>query len=361
MTKCPDPAAMRNAGRRCETCAAALQNGGCRVNKLPTLLAVVLLLLVPTISDAQSFPSKPITLVVPYPPGGTADQLARRLLEPMSRDLGQQVIVDNKAGAGGTIGIGSVATAPPDGYRLLVLTGGAVHAHTNKDVDIRRLTFVALVARVPQVLVVGADSPYKSMRDLMNSKKPIVIATPGEGSLAAYNALTLRGEIQPGASVVPYKGTAPALTDILGGQATAGFFALSAVIDHVRAGRLRIIGVSGVERHPDVPDALPLSQAGSGNTYLDDWVAVVGPPDMPRDVAARLAAAVNKARGSIGFEGFKSLGMIEDRRDASGYGTSVNQSLIHSVGGGGGTTCNAGQCYCKAKRTCQEAPCTSGC
>ena len=331
------------------------------MSKLICLLACTLALFVPTHSHAQLFPSKPIKLVVPYPPGGSTDQVARRLLDSMSRELGQTVLVENKAGAAGTVGVDTAATAAPDGYTLLILTGGAIHAHSSRSVDIRKLTFIASLARMPQVLVVSADSPFKNLRELQNSAKPLDIATTGEGSLPTYNAMTLKAEVRGGATLILYKGAAPALQDLLGRQVAAGFFTLPAVIEQVKAGKLRIIGVTGVERLPDVPEAPLLSQAGSSGAYLDDWVAVVGPPSMPRVTVARLAAAVNKARGSIGPEGFKNLGMVEDRRDASGYGTSVDQSLIHSVGGGGGTTCNNGQCYCKAKRSCQKAPCSTGC
>ena len=331
------------------------------MNKLICLLSCALALCLTIESSAQLFPAKPITLVVPYPPGGSTDLVARRLLEPMRQALNQTVLIENKVGAAGAIGVDSVAMAAPDGYTLLVLTGSAVHVYPNRNVDLRKLTFIASLARSPQVLVVSALGTFKNFRDIQGSAKPVDIATFGEQSLSAYNAMTLKGEVRSGAKLIPYKGPGPALQDLLGGQVMMGFFPLASVIEQVRLGKLHIVGVTGGERLAAIPEVPVISQAGSNSLYLDDWSAIIGPPNMPRDVVAKLAAAINRARGTIGPEGFRGLGMVEDRRDESGYGASVNQSLTHSVGGGGGTTCNDGKCYCTAKRACQTPPCSSGC
>lgn len=328
-------------------------------------LACFLLAALALSSLAQKFPSRPVVLVVPYPPGGTADRLARSLTERMSRELGQTVIVENVGGAGGAVGIDKALRAPPDGYALLMLSGGAIHGYTSKVVDdFRNQSFVASIGRAPLFLVVRADGPYKDLQALLNSKKGVSIATAGPGSLSEYNAMTLAAEIRARGgqgTPIPYRGSSPAAQDLLGGSVDAAFLPAVGVDNFIRDGKLRVVGITGKTRLPARADVPTIAEIGAKSTYIDDWFAVVGPRGIPADVLKALASAISSARTAVGDRAFNELGVAEERQDERGYRATVTESVVHAVGGGGGTTCGEGRCYCSAKNACQDKPCTSGC
>jgi tripartite-type tricarboxylate transporter receptor subunit TctC len=255
-------------------------------------------------AQAQAFPTKALTMVVPFSPGGTTDILARVVGQFMSKDLGQPVIVDNRPGAGGNIGAQMVARAAPDGYTLLM---GTVGTHAINQSLYKKLAFdpikdfapVSRVALVPNLLVANPSQPYKTVKELIAYAK----ANPGKVSFASSGSGTsihLSGEMfQQMAKVdmqhIPYKGSAPALTDLLGGQTAIMFDNMPSVIGHVRAGKLRPIAVTTPQRSPALPDVPTIAESGVPGYSATSWFGILVPAGTPGPVVARLNASILKA------------------------------------------------------------------
>lgn len=253
-----------------------------------------------TSAIAQTFPAKPISLIVPFPPGGTTDVLARALGEKLSQSLGQPVIVENKPGAGATIGADYVAKAKADGYTLLM---GAVH-HTIATSVYKKLPYdfqkdfapITVVAMVPNVLVVNANTPVKNVSELVAYAKANA-ATVSYGSNGAGTAQHLIGtqfENLTGAKIlhVPYKGSGPLTTDLLGGQITMSFDTITPVLPHIKGGKLRALGVTTGMRSPSLPDVPTLDEAGLKGFNIGTWFGVLAPAATPKDVLARLSREI---------------------------------------------------------------------
>jgi tripartite-type tricarboxylate transporter receptor subunit TctC len=283
-------------------------------NKIPScvLVAATALLAITATggADAQAWPNKPITLVVPFPPGGTTDVLARTLGEKLSQSLGQPVIVESKPGAGATIGADYVAKSRPDGYTLLV---GAVH-HTIATSVYKKLPYdfqkdlapITTVAMVPNVLVVNADNPAKSVADLIAQLK----AQPGKASYGsngngtAQHLIGTSFEIITGTKIlhVPYKGSGPLTTDLLGGQITMSFDTITPVLPHIKAGKLRALAVTTLNRSPALPDVPTLDEAGLKGFNIGTWFGVLAPAATPKDIQAKLNAEMVKVIQSADFK-----------------------------------------------------------
>jgi len=245
---------------------------------------------------AQSWPSKPITLVVPFPAGGTTDALARALGEKLSQRLGQPVIVENRGGAGATLGANYVAKAAPDGYTLLV---GAVH-HTIATSVYKKLPYdfqndfapITTIATVPNVLVVNASTPAKNVAELV----ALVKAKPGElsygsnGNGTAQHLIGTQFQALTGASLlhVPYQGSGPLTTDLLGGQITMSFDTITPVLQHIKSGKLRALAVSTAKRSSALPDVPTLDEAGLKGFNIGTWFGVLAPAATPKNLVARL-------------------------------------------------------------------------
>jgi tripartite-type tricarboxylate transporter receptor subunit TctC len=250
------------------------------------------------------FPSKALTIVVPFSPGGTTDILARVVGQFMSKDLGQPVIVDNRAGAAGNIGAQMVAHAAPDGYTLLM---GTVGTHAINQSLYKKLGFdpikdfapISRVALVPNLLVANPSQPFKTVKEMIAYAK----ANPGKLTFASSGAGTsihLSGEMfQQMAGVemqhIPYKGSAPALTDLLGGQTAIMFDNMPSVISHVRAGKLRPIAVTTPTRSPALPDVPTIAESGVPGYSATSWFGLLAPAATPAPVIARLNASILKA------------------------------------------------------------------
>jgi tripartite-type tricarboxylate transporter receptor subunit TctC len=251
----------------------------------------------------QGYPNRTIRLVVPFPAGGTTDLLARAASQKLTESLGQAVVVDNRPGAAGTLGADIVAKSSPDGYTLLMGTVGthAINAslYSKMPYDhVKDFTPIVLVAAVPNVLVVNPSVPVKSVGDLIKLAK----AKPGAINFASSGAGTsihLSGELfktmaHVDMTHVPYKGSAPALTDLIGGQVQVMFDNLPSSLPQIKAGKLRAVAVTSLKRAPALPDVPTISESGLPGVEASSWFGVLGPAGTPAPVVARINSEINK-------------------------------------------------------------------
>jgi len=258
---------------------------------------------------AQSWPARPVTLVVPFPPGGTTDVLARALADKLQPALGQPVIVENKPGAGATLGADQVAKSRPDGHTLLM---GAVH-HTIATSVYRKLPYdfqkdfvaVTTVALVPNVLVVNASTPARSVSELVALAKsqPDKLAYGSNGNGTAQHLIGTQFQNDTGTRLlhVPYKGSGPLTTDLLGGQIAMSFDTLTPVLPHIQSGKLRALAVTTGKRSSALPDVPTLAEAGLKGFDIGTWFGVLAPAATPPDVVKRLNAEAVKVIRSPEF------------------------------------------------------------
>lgn len=261
------------------------------------------LVLAPVTLRAQSYPSKPIRLIIPFPPGGSTDILGRSLAQKLSEAWGQQVLVDNRGGAGGTIGADLAAKAPADGYTLLMGHIGtlavnvALYPKLSYD-PIRDFAPVCMVALVPNVLVVHPALPVKNVSELIAYAKAnpgkLNYSSGGNGSAAhlavEYFKLQTKTEIVH----VPYKGTGPSVTDLIAGQVSMTMTGAPAVMPHVQSGRIRALGVSSPQRIPALAQIPTVAESGVPGFDATQWYGVVAPVGTPKDIVARLNAEIRK-------------------------------------------------------------------
>lgn len=253
---------------------------------------------------AQTYPNKPIKIVVPFPPGGSTDLLARRLGEKLAASLGQPVVVENKPGAGGTTGADSVAKSPADGYTLLMgVTGSnAISASLYPSLPYDPLKDFAPVSQVvsaPLVLAVAAASPIKTVRDYLVAAlaNPMTYGSPGNGT-----SMHLTGEMFEMATGVklthvPYRGSGPALNDLLGGSLQSMFGDFLVLLPQIKAGKVVPLAVTSIRRHPLLPDVPTVSESGLpglAGFEATSWQGVFAPATTPRDVVAKLNAELVK-------------------------------------------------------------------
>jgi len=255
------------------------------------------------VSQAEDWPKQPVKVIVNFAAGGAADQLARVVGAPLQQALGQPVVIDNKGGAGGNLGGEFVAKSAPDGYTLLMSSGGMVsinpHIYARMPFDpAKDLTPVAAVARVPFYLVVRSDSPAKSYKDLIADLKANpgkrAFGSPGNGSSPHLAAEMMTAQTGTSAVHVPYKGAAPALTDLLGGQIDF-LFDPGIAIQYVKTGKLRMLAVASLRRSPLVPDVPTLDELGLKGFDADAVFGLYAPVGTPQAVIRRVNAEVNRA------------------------------------------------------------------
>jgi tripartite-type tricarboxylate transporter receptor subunit TctC len=270
--------------------------------------------------QACAWPDKPVTLVVPFPAGGSSDQVARGIAPKLQEMWKQGVVVDNKAGATGTIGAAAVMRSAPDGYNLLVTSLGPlvivphlmakVPYNSNKDFDL-----LTVAVQSPNVLVVPANSPFKTVADLIAAHKAtpgkVTLASAGNGSSDHLTAEIFWQQTGTNGVHVPYKGGAPAIADIMGGQVDAGFANLNAVITQINSGRLRALGITSEKRSPLLQQVPAFAEAGVKDMVIYSWQAIVAPKGMPTALKAKLHAdlvsairdpSVRSKFTGIGFE-----------------------------------------------------------
>ncbi|HYH40910.1 MAG TPA: tripartite tricarboxylate transporter substrate binding protein [Burkholderiales bacterium] len=264
--------------------------------------AIVLLLVVAPAAVAQSYPVRPVRLVVPYPPGGPTDFVARTVGQKLSQFLGQQIVVDNRPGAGTIIGSELVARAAPDGYTILFGTGGGTFLAPlmlpNVPYDpMRDFAPVTMLVQSPQVLVTHPSLAARSIAELVTLAK----AKPGALNFASVGTGTsphLGGELfqsLTGTKIVhvPYKGTAPALADLISGQVQMMFSSMPTVLAHVKAGRLRLLGVGGTKRSAVIPDTPAISEVVPGFELIT-WYGIFAPIRTPAAIVRRLNTEIVK-------------------------------------------------------------------
>jgi len=248
-----------------------------------------------------AWPDKPVTVVVPFPPGGSTDSLARTLTVPLQAAFGQTFIVDNRAGATGTIGAGQVKRAAPDGYTLLVSSLGpfviAPHLIKSMPYDaLKDFDLLTVAVRAPNVLVVPAASPLKTLGDVvaaaMKDPGKMTFASSGNGSSDHLTAELFWLQTGTSGVHIPYKGGAPAIQDLLGGQVDASFQNVNAVLQHITAGKLRAVAVTGDKRSTVLPDVPTLSESGVKGVDVYSWQGIAAPKGLPADVKTRLHAAL---------------------------------------------------------------------
>ena len=256
----------------------------------------------PWAARAQS--SKPIRLIVPFTPGGSTDILARAIAPKLGAAMGQTVLIDNKPGAGGSLGAGEAAKAEPDGHTLLMghigtlAVNPAIYARLSYD-PIKSFAPVAWVARVPNVLVVPASFPAKNFKEFIALARAqpgrFTYSTGGNGSAAHITFEYLKLRAQVFMLHIPYRGTAPSITDLIAGQVDASFTGAPAVLPHIKSGRLRALAVSSAQRIPALPDVPTVAESGYPGFEADQWYGVVAPAGTPAALVTRLNAEINKA------------------------------------------------------------------
>ena len=274
-----------------------------RRNLLKALATVAAVPLACLPARAAAWPARPLRLVVPFPPGGSTDILAREIAHKLQEALGQPLVVDNKAGAGGSIGSAEAARAPGDGYTLLMGHIGTLAVNPSLYSKLAydpRTSFVpvALMARVPNVLVVNPKVPASDVATLVALARAhpgeLRYASGGNGS-AAHLAMEYF-KLSAGLDIVhvPYRGTAPAVTDVMGGQVEMTMTGVPAVLQHVKAGKLRALAVSSRNRVPSMPDVATIAATLPGFEAIQ-WYGIVAPAGTPVDVIQRLNAEINRA------------------------------------------------------------------
>ena len=252
-------------------------------------------------SAMAAWPDKPVTLIVPFPPGGSSDMIARTLSTKLTEKFGNTFIVENRAGAGGTVGATVAKRAAPDGYTIFVSSLGpfviAPHLIRNSGYDaLKDFEYITVAVQAPNVLTVPANSPHKSFADVIAFHK----ANPGKMTFASAGNGTsdhLTAELfwqQTGTSGVhvPYKGGAPALADLLGGQVEATFMNINTGITNIKAGKLRALAITSAKRSPLLPDVPSMEELGITGVTVYSWQAVAAPKGLPVDIKAKLHQAI---------------------------------------------------------------------
>ena len=269
-------------------------------------LLAVSLLSAPLFTAAQTpapWPTKPITLVVTYPPGGGADAMARLIAPKLGEALGQNVIVENKPGAGGQIGAAAVAKAVPDGHTLMLdassfAVNPSLYPKLPYDAE-KAFRTIGVIALFPNVVLVNAQFPAKNIAELIAAsrakKDAVSFASSGNGSAQHLAGALFKLATKTDMVHVPYKGGGPALNDVIGGQVPLFFGNIASTLPHIQSGKLRALAVTAAKRSPILPDVPTLAEAGVSGAEVYEWNALFAPTGTPEAVVGKLSAALKKA------------------------------------------------------------------
>lgn len=251
-------------------------------------------------ASAQGYPAKPIRIIVPFPAGGTADAIPRIVAEKLQAKLGQTIVIDNRPGAGGNLGAEAAYRAEPDGYTLLASPPGPLAVNPSLfrklNFDVSKFVPISLLATMPNVLAVRPTLAVSNVKELvaLAAKEPgkVSYASQGNGTTSHLSASLF--QLRTGTQLlhVPYKGTAPALADLIGGQVDMMFDNISSSLGQYKAGRIKVLGVATAKRLPSIPEVPTLEEQGIKDYRTGTWVAVVAPPNTPPEIAAVLSKAM---------------------------------------------------------------------
>jgi len=252
---------------------------------------------------AQTYPSKPVRVVIPWPPGGSNDVVGRIVLQKVAESLGQQFVIDNRGGAAGSIGADVVAKAPPDGYTLMVHSTthvGNAHIYKKLPYDVLKdFAGVALLAAQPGALSVHPALPVKSVREFiaLARKRPgeINYSSSGNGSAPHLSMALLVSMTGIKIVHVPYKGGASQVTALMSGETQCSLATISTVLTHIKSGRLRAVGVSSAKRSGSLPDVPTIAESGVPGYEMSPWIGAFAPAGTPKEIINRLNAEINKA------------------------------------------------------------------
>ena len=296
------------------------------MNILPRLLLAATALLAAGAALAQPYPNRSVRVIVPYPPGGTVDVVARFVAQRLTEQTGQSFVVDNRAGANGTVGSDMVSKAAPDGYTLLVQASIFVANPLflpNVPYDVQRdFTPVSNIGAVPLLVSAHPSVPAANLREFIALAKADIkkysFATSGLGSAGHLSEETIKRQAGiPDLLIVPYKGAGPALTDLMGGQVSSMIDPLPSSYPLVKGGKLKALAVTSGKRVPFMPNVPTVAESGLPGFEMVSWYGLWGPPNLPREISARLSTEVAKAvkspqaqerLGDIGFDPVGSTG-----------------------------------------------------
>ena len=288
-------------------------------------------------ASAQAFPSKPIRVVVPFPPGGTTDTMTRVIALPLSQLLGQPVIVENRPGAGGTLGTELAARAPADGYTIVLGTIStlaiAPKFYSNLRYDAATsFAPISLIARVPYLIFVHPSVPARSLQDLIDLARShpgkLNFGSPGDGTLPQIAGETFKTMAAVDLVHVPYKGDAAAMTDLVSGQIQIMFGTLGPYQQYVRAGKLRVLAAASSQRHPELPDVPTTAEAGLPGYEVAAWFGLLAPRGTPPEVINLLNADLLKVlRGKDVGETLSRQGIYPSGSSPDQFATLINEEI----------------------------------
>jgi tripartite-type tricarboxylate transporter receptor subunit TctC len=269
--------------------------------KLVTAVAAAVFVLHASVAPAQGYPAKPIRLIVPFPPGGGVDFIGRIVGQKLSERVGQQVAIDNRAGANGIVGLEALKAAPPDGYTIAAASAGPltvnpfIYAKLPHD-TLRDFTHIANMVNFPLLLVSHPSLPVKNVKDLIALARAqpaqIVYSSPGSGNSGHLAAELFNSMAKVKILHVPYKGTAPAVVAVLSGEAHLTYSSIPTILPHVRSGRVRALGVGNAQRVPSLPEFPTIAEMGLPGYEAYAWGGMIGPANMPPQIVQRLSKEI---------------------------------------------------------------------
>jgi tripartite-type tricarboxylate transporter receptor subunit TctC len=261
------------------------------------LLRLLALALFPALAFGQAYPTKPVKLIIPFPAGGPSDIFGRGLAQGMAAELRQPVVVENVAGVGGVLGVDRAVKSAPDGYTLGLNSGStlsiAPFSFAKLPYDVKKdFALVTLVVRVPEVLAVHPSVPARTLAELVAHAKAnpgkINFGSAGSGSITHLAGELLKAEARIDLVHVPYKGAAPAVTDLLAGQVQMGIFDVPVLLSHIRSGKLRALAITSAQRSSALPDVPSTAEGGYPNVTSDNWYGLILPAATPARVQKRV-------------------------------------------------------------------------